>query len=225
MSIPNRSLPNRPSSLIVLGAGGLGREVAELALEIMDSNPLLGWKLCGFLDDKRTGTVALGGVNLPVMGTIASWAPSSSEVFVCGIGDPRTRERVTESIVRKGAQFVRLVHPRALVSRSATIRDGTVLFASAVVSAGADVGNHVLVNYFASVGHDSKVGDFSVVSGHSDITGSVSLGKGVLVGSQATIAPGLHVGDYARISMGSVVVASVLSGKTVFGNPARGIRL
>jgi sugar O-acyltransferase (sialic acid O-acetyltransferase NeuD family) len=207
--------------LIIVGAGGAGREVARIARDV-EASDTADWQLVGFLDDDPN---ALCGTacELSVLGSIGDWNPSSDEVYVCSVGSPDLRHRLTATLEERGARFVNLVHPSALVWTTVPHGLGIVVYPFSFISANVTIGRHVMINAHCSVGHDASIGDYSVLSGFCDVTGRVRLGSHVFLGSHATIAPGQEIGDHASVGIGSVVVAPVRAGKKVFGNPARSL--
>ena len=210
------------NKLIIVGAGGFGREVLEWAWQNPDRG--VAWDIAGFIDDDP---VALKGfeVGCPILGTIKDWKPSPEELFVISIGDPKTKKNVVGSLSSKGAQFITLVHPSAIIARTASIGKGSVICPQSVVSANAKVGDYVMLNLNCAVGHDASIGDWCTLSSYCDITGKVKVGSGVFLGSHAIVVPNVQVGDNVIISAGSLVVTNVRDGSKVFGIPARKLNI
>ena len=96
-----------------------------------------------------------------------------------------------------------------------------MLCPGAIVTADVTLGDFVVLNLRATVGHDATVGAWTTANAHCDITGFVEVGEGVFMGSRASIIPGRKVGARAKLAAGAVVFADVAPGVTVFGNPAR----
>lgn len=209
--------------LLILGAGGAGKEVADIAISIMQSEEV-EWELSGFLDDNYKSIIN-NSLPAPILGAIGNWNIEDEQVFVCSVGNPNLRAKIIANFSKKGAEFINLIHPLSMLSPSARIGSGCVIYPYTYVSSDVTIGNHVLLNLHGAVGHDAKIGDFSVVSSYCDITGNVSVGERVFMGSHVCIAPGLEIGDEAVLGIGSVVVSKVQAGKKVFGNPARSLEL
>ena len=204
--------------LVIIGAGGFGREVLDWARQAEGNGR--DWVVTGFLDDNPR---ALDGfaVDVPLLGPIGSHQPGADEVFVCALGNVAAKRRCVTAIRGRGGVFIRVVHRTAVVSASATLGDGVILCPGSIVTAGARLGNFVAVNLHSTVAHDAVVGDWSQLHCHVDITGGVTLGEGVLVGSHASVLPGVRVGPDAVIGAGAVVMRDVPAGATVYGAPAR----
>jgi len=205
--------------LLIVGAGGCGREVAHMAKDRQKTNTV-DWELYGFLDDNLN---ALDGIDfdVPIVGSVHEWEPKEDEVFVCALGSPTVKENIAALLEEKGAKFANVIHPTAIIADNAEYGHGLIACQYSSISVNTRVGKHVMINLHTNIGHDACVGDFSVISAFCDITGRVKLGRKVFLGSHVAIAPGLKVGDDASVGIGSVVVASVRAGKSVFGNPAK----
>lgn len=209
--------------LIIVGAGGCGREVAQIAMDVQQTGSV-DWQLCGFLDDNLNALDEYKR-NIKVLGRIQEWLPKEDEVFVCAIGEPSLREKSVGLLASRDANFVSLIHPTAIIAPSAVYEEGLVVYPYTVISVDTKIGKHVLINMYNAIGHDAIIGEYSVLSSFCDVTGHVRLGKKVFLGSHVTIAPGTEIGDDVYIGLGSVVVSSVKCGKRVFGNPARSLNL
>lgn len=196
--------------LIIVCAGGFGREVYYMAKEIGK------WNIKGFIDDNLH---ALDGVNiaLPIIGTIKDWIPLENEVFALGVSNPKTKESIVRIMRAKGAKFETLISPRANIIETAIIGEGSIINGSV----GDCVKIGVFVNVMGSmIGQDSTIDDFSTTTGYTNIA-SAHLGKRVLCGSHSVVLNGLKVGDDAYIFAGSIVFSKVKAGTKVFGNPAK----
>jgi len=204
--------------LIIVGGGGFGRELMSWAADCHEAGTLP--ELGGVIDDDAT---ILDGYRPPVgvIGSVSDFQPGATDRLVTAIGNPGTKRRVVEMLAGRGGQFVSLIHPSAVIARSASMGEGAVFCPLSMASADAKIGRFVIVNTLSSVGHDARVGDFSTLSAHVDLTGFVALGDGVMVGSGAKVVPRVKIGDAATIGAGSTVYRNVAAGTTVFAPPAK----
>ncbi|MBC2594324.1 acetyltransferase [Ruficoccus amylovorans] len=208
--------------ILVLGAGGLGREVwsyLEHKLAV-DAEFATTYRLKGFLDDDAQ---ALDGYDYPggVVGGISSYKPASSEWLVCALGAPSVKARLCPELKKRGARFLTFVHPTSTLGRNAVLGEGVVLAPYTQVSADARMGDFSFLNCHSTCGHDAKVGPCCTVSSYCDLTGFVELGEQVFMGSHATVIPGRRVGDGCTIGAGSAVVTHLPAGARVLGVPAK----
>lgn len=202
--------------LVVYGAGGHARVVAELAES-------LGYEVLGWLDEKiETGALR---ADRRVLGSV-SWLRGldAPTVVALGIGDNHIRAETYEAALAVGGLFPALVHPRATVSPSARLGAGCVVMAGAVINAGAQLEDGVVVNTGAVVEHDCHVGRFAHISPNATLTGGVKLGALSQLGAGATAAPGVTIGANTLVGAGAVVVKNLDSGVIAYGVPARVVR-
>lgn len=208
--------------LIIIGAGGFGRELLQWCKDINRRIPT--WIIKGFIDDNLH---ALSGYecDYTVIGSISEWIPADDEVFAIGIAAPETKRKVVEGLLSKGAVFTSVVHPTACVGDFSTIGNGVILYPSSRVTVNAYVGNYVVILDQTVIGHDASVGDYTTICGSSSINGHVSIGNEVFIGSHAAIVPEKRIGNNAYVGAGSVVVSNVKESVKVFGVPARRMML
>lgn len=208
--------------LLIVGAGGFGREVLWTAQEVPADRR--AWEVAGFLDGDVDGArreLADKGVALPVVASPADYMPREGDVLVCALADPRAKLAVCEELRARGARFASVLHPTALLHTSAVVGEGLIMRHYSGISPNAVVGDFVTINFLAGTAHDTVVGDGCVFGPHSDVMGAATLDRGVLLGSHAAVLPGANVGAFATVGAGSVVVRRVAAGTTVFGVPAR----
>lgn len=205
--------------LLIVGAGGFGREVLAWAT---DCEATHGWEIGGFLD-ANPEALASYSLDSEVLGHPETYTPQIGDVFLCSIGDPKTRMAVTRSLEERGARFATLVHPTAIVGPRCELGEGSILCPGVVLTCDVIVGRHTILNVYATAGHDVVMGDYCTLSGHVDCTGHVTLGTGAMLGTHASAIPGVRVGDYAAIGAGSCAYRNVRDNSTIVGIPGRRI--
>lgn len=132
-------------SLLILGAGGHGKVVAEIAKD-------LGFVKTDFLDDNSLE--AVGKIqNLPEIG-------KAYDHIFCGIGNNQLRKQLLEQIqnLPYKRDIPTLIHPTAYISRTAQIQPGTIVEPKAIVNAGSRVGEGCIISVGAIVDHDTVIG-------------------------------------------------------------------
>ena len=213
--------PNDCERIIIVGAGGFGREVLQWARHAWPEHV---HKFAGFVSADPT---KLDGhaPSLPILGSPNDFELRPTDGFVLGIGIPRIRRVVAEQLEARGARFLTLIHPTAIVADTAVIGPGSVICPYAIVSDAVRLGRFVLVNYHASLGHDAAVEAFAVLSPYAALGGQASLGKDALLAIQAVVGPGRSVGDRSKVSAASCALADVPADTLVYGVPGRMCRL
>lgn len=205
--------------IIIVGASGFGRELAQYIEDINTSKGVIYWNLLGFIDDNPH---VLDGIEhgYKIIGNIKNHVPQPNVFYVCAIAFPEIKRRLVETLKERGAKFVTIIHPTARVSRYAKLGEGCVVTPKSNINTDAIIGNFVSV-LASGIGHDATIGDFSTLSGHVWINGHVSVGSMVYMGCGSMVAPSKKIGNSATVGIGSVVVTNVKSNTTVLGNPAR----
>jgi len=203
--------------ILIVGAGGFGREVLQWT---HDAWPEQSRLIAGFLS-ADAGLLDGRGLGLPILADPADFAPQSGDALILAIGIPGVRRRVAEDLLGRGAVFLTLVHPTAIVAATAVIGTGSVICPRALVSVSASVGRFGLVNYQASLAHDSSAGDFAVLSPYATLGGGARIGADAFLGLHAAVGPGLSVGPRSKLSAGSCALADVPADSLAYGVPAR----
>jgi sugar O-acyltransferase (sialic acid O-acetyltransferase NeuD family) len=206
--------------LLIVGAGGYGREVLQWCKDINLVNQT--WAIKGFLDDNAD---ALSGYDcdFQVVGKIIDWQPSKNEVFVLAIADPNIKEKVVASLELRNVEFVSVIHPTASIGSFNKIGKGIVMYPDSRIVVNITIGDFVTILNNVSIGHDAIVGDYSTICGGCSINGNVNLGNKAFLGAHVTIIPDRKVGDGAFVGAGSVVMTDIIENTRVFGIPARRI--
>ena len=104
-------------ALLIVGAGGFGREAAEAVAAVNDDKP--AYELLGFLDDNpdAAGTEVDG---IPVLGPISSVADHPGALVIVSTGHPGfyfSRRRIVERLRLPADRYATLIHPHASVGK------------------------------------------------------------------------------------------------------------
>ena len=210
------------SHLLILGAGGHAKVVAETALTSGVASRL------AFLDDSYIGPDSLPSVlGWPLIGplgfSIKTETMSQFDAAVVAIGHAVTRLKWIQQLQTAGYNLPVLVHPAAWVSPSAQIGPASVIFAQAVVQANAHIGTGAILNTGCSVDHDAQLADGVHVCPGAHLAGSVCVGSCSWIGIGASVAQQVRIGSDVIVGAGAAVVRDLADGVTVVGVPARSI--
>ena len=203
------------SGLLILGAGGHGKVVAETAEAIGGFEPMQ------FLDNDFARLE--GTLRWPVADPQALAGGCGGLAAVVAIGNAARRLALLDELAAAGCMLPVLRHPAAWISPSAALGEGTVVFAGAVIQADARLGRGVIINTSASVDHDCRLGDGVHVCPGAHLAGNVTVGEQSWLGIGCAIRQGIRIGSNVTVGAGAVVVKDVADGLTVAGCPARDI--
>lgn len=203
--------------LVIIGAGGFGREMFAAAREAVGYGT--DFDIKGFLDDRLDALADFAGYP-SVISSLADYHPASDDVFVTALGNIATRRKCVEKIAAKGGRFMSVIHRSASLGPNVTVGAGTYIAHNAVLTADVHVGDHVCIFQSTSIGHDTVLGDYSHVYAQCALGGAIKVGAGAAIYPGACIAPRRTIGENAVVGIGSVVLLDVPANATVFGNPA-----
>lgn len=195
--------------LIIIGAGGHGKVIADAALKNGYTN------IC-CVDDNATGDV----MGFPIIGTTADveCLNDGNTDFVIGIGNNAIRKTIAEI---HNVNWVSIVHPSAQIGFDAEIGKGTVVMANAVVNVCAKIGEHCIINTGAIVEHDNVIENYAHISPNVALGGTVRIGSLTHVGIGATVKNNTEICSDCTIGAGAVVIKSIKEPGTYVGVPIR----
>jgi sugar O-acyltransferase (sialic acid O-acetyltransferase NeuD family) len=205
------------SRVFIVGAGGFGREVLQWARDAWADRARV---IAGFLSAERNH---LGGHedHPGIVASPAEFEPESGDGFLLAIGIPETRRRVAEVLKARGATFLTLAHPTAIIAPTARIGAGSILCPYSIVSDAATIGECVLMNYHSSLGHDASAGDYAVLSPYAALGGHAHVAEDVFLGMHASVGPGRRIGARSKVSANSCALSDAPPESIVYGAPGR----
>ena len=209
-------------NLVIIGAGGFGREMFAAAREAVGYGETFTVK--GFLDGKATALDGFSGYP-KIIGTPETYQIEEDDVFITALGSIAARRRCASMIEGRGGRFISIIHRSASIGPNVTVGDGAFVAHNVVLTADVKVGRHSCVFHGTVIGHDTVLEDFTHVYSLVSVGGGVRIAEGASVFPGARIVPRVEIGAGATVGIGSAVVRSVASGVTVFGLPAERLRI
>lgn len=211
--------------IVIVGAGGHGKEIAQLIRDINRQEPK--WNLRGYLDDDlQKKETRLNGHK--VLGTTELLSHESyRDIFVVvAIGNSELRKTMVMKLKNQfpSIRFPNLIHPTAVMGDESNLGEGVVVCALSLISTNVTLGEHVLVHYGSTIGHDTTIESFSTVLPGSNLSGNVKIGEIVSIGANATVLPGVEIGAYTSVGAGAVVTKTLPDNCTAVGIPAMPIK-
>lgn len=195
--------------LILVGHGGFGREVASWIIASGMPHEVLG-----FLDDTHTAE--------RVLGSISGHNPLPDVRYLTCFGEsPQARQQIRRQLEAKGAVFTTLVAPNVLFAHDLNASSNSLFLGSCSLSSDLALGDDLLVQSMAVVGHDVTIGDGVTISSHAFVGGWARLGAFCTLHPHSVVLPRVTVGEGAVVGAGSVVTKDVEPYTTVFGSPAK----
>ena len=210
--------------IVIIGAGGLGREVGQLINDINQDKK--EWNLLGFVDEtpEKQGTIIN---NYPVLGG-SGWFDNSlkNNIWaVCAVGNTKGRFNLIKKAEAMDVNFANLIHPSVARSEFMDIGVGNIICCNSFLSVNIKLGNHIAINPGCGIGHDTIIGDYVTLYWNVTLSGNVFIDEGCEIGSKSVIIQKKTVGKWSIIGAGAVVVKDMPEECTAVGVPARPIKI
>ncbi|MBE0696903.1 MAG: NeuD/PglB/VioB family sugar acetyltransferase [Anaerolineaceae bacterium] len=196
-----------PSAILIFGGGGHGKTIIDLV------RSLGTYRIIGVIDDSLPpGSEVIG---VPVLGgasSLAEWRVRGIRMAVNavgGIGNVAVRIKIFEILEKAGFVCPTLIHPSAVVERSARLEPGVQVCAQAYVGSDARVGYGSLINCAAIVHHDCAIGRVVNLSPGATLAGNVRVENHAQIGMLATVNMKITIGEDAMLGNGCTVKKDV----------------
>lgn len=209
--------------LLIIGAGGFGREVAWLTDRINAKEKT--WNILGFIDDNPEMTgVELNGYK--VLGTTDDICNYPDAYLVCAVGSARVRKIIVEKVKAKNpdSKFAVLIDPSVEKSDFVEIGEGTIICAHTILTVNIKIGRNVIMNLNCTVGHDAVIGDYVTMYPDANVSGITTVGDCTELGTGMQVIQGVKIGSGSIIGAGAVVIRDIPDKCTAVGNPAKPIK-
>ncbi|MCA0991377.1 acetyltransferase [Pseudalkalibacillus hwajinpoensis] len=201
--------------LIIIGASGHGKVVADIALKMNR------WKEIAFLDDDEQRKSALGFEVVGKSNDVINYIDDSD--IVVGIGNNEIRQKIQSEIEEMGASIPVLVHPNAVIGEEVEFGAGTVVMAGVVINCSTRIGRGCIINTSASVDHDNVIEEYVHVSPGVRLAGTVKVGYKTWLGMGSLITNNVNVVSNSIVGAGSIVLKNINESGKYVGSPVRKI--
>ena len=208
--------------IVILGAGGFGREVKMLIDQInLVENK---YEFIGYYDDGKEKGEQING--FPILGNTNDLNSLIEPVLVAlALGNPMNKRRVVQQLNSPNITFETLIHPSIIIgSDSVTIGRGTVICAGCIITCNIDIQDYVIINLACTIGHDTIIKNYASLMPGINVSGEVLLEEGVYIGTGAKIINQVTIGQNSTIGAGAVVSKSIPENCTAVGVPAKPIK-
>lgn len=192
--------------ILIIGAGGIGRETAWIIEEINEVKPT--WNLLGYIDENSeihgkelNGYKVLGG--LEVLEKL-----EEKPYVVVAIANCSVKKSIVTKLGEK-YNFATIIYPTVKVSKFIQIGQGTIIYPGVILTVNTKIGNHVLISGNCTIGHDTVIGDYSSVLWGSNFSGYDTVGESCFIGVGSKVIQGIDISKENKISAGITVIEDV----------------
>lgn len=204
--------------LIIIGARGWGRETFALAQWCKGYGT--DFDIKGFLDDKATALDGMAGYPT-IIDSVEHYEPQPDDVFTCAMGDAHWKRHYAAIVLKKGGEFISLIHKTAYVGQNTRIGMGCIVCNDVSISCDVEVGDFVTFQRLVDVGHDCRILSYAHLGTKTFMGGYAQLGEESTIQTHGIVLPHVRVGNHCLIGAGAVAIRNIKDGQTVYGNPAK----
>lgn len=208
--------------IVILGAGGFGREIQWLIERINQKDEK--WNILGYIDDGvATGTVIDG---YSVLGTTEWLIERLEKIAVAvAVGNSVIRKKIINKLLENNKlEFPNLIDPSVLMSSRIDLGKGNLICAGTILTVDIKIGDFNIVNLDCTIGHDVEFTSFVTVYPSVNVSGCVQVGELTELGTGTQIIQGKEISDHVIVGAGSVVVKDLKEAGTYVGIPAKKIK-
>lgn len=206
----------------IVGAGGFGREVMPVALDMLKAaHKPLSYEIVFVVDQGVTNPVN----GHRVMTTEEFLASKQKKFFSIAIADHQARERIALNFIKNGITPFSIRAQNSICMSANDIGEGAIFCPFTTVTSNTKIGKFFHANIYSYIAHDCQIGNFVTFAPNVQCNGRVIIEDYAYIGTGAIIKQGtdekpIIIGRGAVVGMGAVVTKSVAPFTTVIGNPA-----
>lgn len=191
-------------NIIIIGAGGFGREVYSYILDDKKKNYLEDTIFKGFIDDNEKNFQELN-LKEPYLGTIDNYHYEKDDYVIVAIGNINIRNKIISKLEKKEINFFSYIHHSVFIAFDATLEGALLICPHSMIQSNAEIKKHSVLNIYCSIGHDSTLGEHSILSPYCTLNGGVNTGKNLFMGTRSTLLLQSSTGDNCIIAAHSVI--------------------
>ncbi len=204
-------------TLIILGAGGHGRVVADCAESLGIYTDII------FLDDCFSARKK--NAHWIIAGPISSWIDYNDNTeFIVAMGNNLLRASLLQQLFSAKRCVATLIHPTAFVSEKCNLGLGVVIFANAVINVDAHIEDGCIINTSATIDHDCHIHAYCHISPGVNIAGGVEVGQYSWLGIGSSVVEYITIAKNTQSGAGAVITKSTQSNTLYLGIPATPVR-
>ena len=204
-------------SLGIIGAGELGQQIANLAIQDGHYSNVF------FFDDFADTSEVKG---IKVLGKVkdlqVAFNQNKIQEIVIGVGYKHiTKRKELHDLWSNSIPFGKIIHSSCIIDKSATIKAGSILYPNTVIDKNVVVEENVLLNLSCTIARDAIVGKHSFLAPSVTIAGFTHVGECCFLGVSTTVIDNIEIGKNISTGAGCVVTRNISEKGLYFGCPAK----
>ena len=197
--------------VIIFGSGGHASVISDALI-------LSGYNVIGLVSpDEVKGTSCLGVKVLGNDDVIDSY-PVNEILLANGIGslpNKNLRWNVSKKFEDKGFEFVKVIHPSAVIANDVELGHGVQIMAGSIIQSGTQIGHNTIINTGSNIDHDCNIGKNCHLSPGVTLSGGVNISEGTHIGTGTIVIQNISIGSNCIVAAGSVIYKNIAEGTTL----------
>lgn len=209
--------------IVIVGAGGFGREVEWLINRINKVKPT--YEVVGFVDDGKENGESVGHSTV-IFNTDELSKTSEKYSVAIAIGNAKVRKMLAEKISsNKNLSFPNLIDPAVIYDEEeVTLGEGNIICGGTIMTVNINIGNFNIINLDCTIGHDDILNNYITIYPSVNVSGNVIVNDCAEIGTGTQIIQGLSVNGNTIIGASAAVVKSIEESGTYVGVPVKKIK-
>ena len=200
------------NSLLIIGAGGHSRSVADVALSIGIDN-LLFW------DENAKENEYIFGYKV----TNDDEVLKSNFNIILAIGDNSERSKLFLSL-NKNSNFINIISNSSYLGNNSIIGKANFIAHGSYLGPLVKIGNNNIINTHCIIEHECIIGNNNHISINSTIAGRCKIEDNVFISAGTVIKDKLTICSNVVVGAGSVVIKDIFESGIYVGIPAKKIK-
>ena len=209
--------------ILIVGAGGLGRETEWLIERINDSKKDKEWNILGYVDDNiPKGTDVR---HSKVVYSVDDLLNIDKKTYVViAIANVYIRKSIYDKLkVNNNLEFPNLIDPTVIIG-DVELGIGNIICANSLLTINIKISNFDIICANSIITHDDEFDDFVTLYPSVNISGHVKIEKFVEIGTGSKVIQELIIKNDVIIGAGSVVIRDIEDKGTYVGVPIKKVK-
>lgn len=209
--------------LVIIGAGGFGREMCAHIRLISEKSGKSEWNLLGLIDENPSLKETVEGYK--VLGNLDYYLNMENKpYFFIAIANSYARERIATRCKAAGCKAATIMYPNVDLGDNVEIGEGCFISKDAMLRNEVKIGPFCIVQSQALFGHDTTVGAYTSFMANAIVGGETHIGSHCYFGLRTTVINRINITDECTVGACACVVKDAEVPGTYVGVPAKLIK-
>jgi sugar O-acyltransferase (sialic acid O-acetyltransferase NeuD family) len=196
----------------ILGAGELGKQIANLAIQDKHYQSVV------FFDDFKKDKHIVGTSD----DLINAFSSGIYDELILGIGYNFLEQRASfHEKFKNKVPFGKIIHSSSWLDESVVVGSGSVIYPKCTLDKNVHIKESSIINLNSTISHDTIIDDCTFIAPSVSVGGFCIVGRKCFIGINSTIIDKLRITDNVKIGAGAVVTNNIFAPGLYVGIPAK----